>query len=224
MERLDAFDAVFFDWDGTVIDSIGSVVGCALDALRDCGLPPVDEERIRHTVGLGLHDVMAQLLPDGTPAQRKDLVEAYRQRWIHHYRGRALLYPGAEEAIAWLADHDRLLAVATGKGRGGLDHDLEITGLGRFFHATRTADQSRPKPDPAMVLELLDELGLRPNRTLMVGDTTYDLDMASSAGVPGVALLRGAHPEDLLRSRAPLACLPSIADLIGWLAASPDAS
>jgi phosphoglycolate phosphatase len=113
----------------------------------------------------------------------------------------------------------RLLAVATGKSRRGLDQAFAATGLARYFSASRCADETTPKPDPAMLLELLGELEAAPAGALMVGDTSHDLEMARGAGVDAVAVSYGAHAGDALRSLAPRACVESVAELRAWLTA-----
>jgi len=212
------FDLLVFDWDGTLMDSVASIVACMQRAAGDLDLPQLSEERVRRTLGLGLRDCMVALgLEDAEPLWDQ-LVERYRHHWFSSFRELPVLFPGAEAALRGLAARGYLLAVATGKSRRGLDRDLESAGLEGFFHATRTVDEARSKPHPQMLLDLMEELGASPRATLMVGDTTYDLEMASSAGAAAVAVASGGHPtEDLLRCN-PLACLGTVADLPPWLA------
>ena len=127
------------------------------------------------------------------------------------------MFDGAGEAIAELHGAGYWLGIATGKNRAGLDRALESTGLKKYFHATRTADQTFSKPHPAMLLEIMDELDMTPERTLMIGDTTHDLQMALNAGVDALGMTQGAHPQDQLRELNPLALLDDFAALRVWL-------
>lgn len=208
---------VVFDWDGTLMDSLGAMVACARHALRDIGVEPPASKVIRSAIGLGLEDVMARLAPGMPNDQRRQMADRYRTLWLSSYHRRNLLFEGARAALEALAGHDLLLAVATGKSRAGLDADLESTGIGPFFLTTRTADDAPSKPHPAMLLAILDELGVDTADALMVGDTTFDLDMARAAGVRAVAVTSGGHDTETLRSRAPVACLDTVEDLPDWL-------
>lgn len=211
------FRLLVFDWDGTLMDSVASIVGCMQQAALDAGVPPVPEEVIRRTIGLGLRDTQEAMGFGEDPDLWGRLVERYRHHWFGSFRDRLLLFPGAEETVRSLHRQGYLLAVATGKSRRGLDRDLAATGLGGLFHATRTVDESFGKPHPGMLLGLLDELGARGQETLMIGDTTFDLQMATNAGTGAVAVCSGSHPrEELLRHR-PLACLGSVVELEDWL-------
>lgn len=211
------FDLIVLDWDGTVMDSLGAIVACAQHSLRDAGLPELPDERIRTGIGLGLRDTVERLLPDLDDAVRSRWVESYRDHWVATYRHQPVLLEGALAAVEELDRRDVLLAVATGKSRRGLQRDLEELDMGRFFLATRTVDEAPSKPHPQMLLDLMDELGARAERTLMVGDTTYDLDMARNAGAAGVGVLTGGHDRETLAGSDPLACLDRLADLPAWL-------
>jgi phosphoglycolate phosphatase len=212
------FDLIVFDWDGTLMDSAGAIVRAILAACRDLGLPEPTEERARYVIGLGLADALAHAVPELSEDAYPEMVARYR----HHYLSsdhQLVLFPGVFELIRALADSGRMLGVATGKSRVGLNRALEHSGLGPFFHTTRCADECFSKPHPAMLHEIMEELGVAPERTLMVGDTTHDLDMASNAGVAGLAVSFGAHaPEALAQSRA-VAVVDTPAALAAWLGA-----
>lgn len=211
------FRLVVLDWDGTVMDSIGTIVECARAAAEEVGVEPASEATMRSAVGLGLADTVERLLPGADPATAERLIAAYRRLWRATYSRQPKLYPGAREAIDELASTGYLLAVATGKGRHGLDLDLEATGLGGVFHATRTADETFSKPHPRMLEELLDELGTRPAEALMVGDTRWDLELARNAGVAAVAVATGTWTAEQLATHEPLATLAGIHELPAWL-------
>lgn len=210
------FDLVVFDWDGTLLDSAGAIVRAILAACHDLGVAPPSEERARHVIGLGLQDALRHAVPDLAPGDYPRMAERYR----HHYLAidhELALFEGAREMVEWLAGEGFLLAVATGKSRRGLDRALLHSGLGPLFHASRCADESFSKPHPAMLMELMEELQVAPERTVMIGDTIHDLQMARNAGVPAVAVSFGAHPRSLLESEAPLACVGTPAELHAWL-------
>lgn len=210
------FDLIVFDWDGTLMDSAGAIVTAIMAACADLGLPLPSEARARHVIGLGLVDALSHAVPELAPPDYPRMVERYR----HHYLSsdhELSLFPGTLEMIAGLADAGRLLAVATGKSRVGLDRALGHTGLGEFFHSSRCADECFSKPHPAMLEELTDELGVRRDRTLMIGDTTHDLQMARNAGVAGLGVAFGAHPKDALLAESALAIVDTPAELAQWL-------
>lgn len=213
------FDLIVFDWDGTLMDSAAAIVRAMQAAARDLDLPPPPDERARYVIGLGLGDALRHAIPELEEAAYPRMVERYR----HHYLSsdhELSLFEGVDALIDALAGRGHLLAVATGKSRLGLNRALGHTGLGRYFHATRCADECFSKPHPAMLEELMDELGATPERTLMIGDTTHDLLMARNAGVAGLAVSFGAHPVEQLLAEAPLACVHTPAELRGWLEAS----
>ena len=213
------FDLIVFDWDGTLMDSAASIVHAIQSACRDLGLPAPDDARARHVIGLGLIEALQYAVPDLPRENYPELSERYR----HHYFARfddLVLFPGVADLLAWLAGQGRLLAVATGKSRKGLDHALERSGLGPVFRATRCADECFSKPHPQMLEELMLELAVPPGKTLMIGDTTHDLRMAESAGVAGVGVGFGAHPPEALRAESPLAVVETPEALAAWVKAN----
>ncbi len=211
------FDLLVFDWDGTLMDSIASIVACMRQAADDLDLGPVSDESVRRMVGLGLVEAREAVGLDVDEPTWLEVIERYRHHWLATYKDRNLLFPGAAPVLTELAAAGYLLAVATGKGRRGLDRDLDATGIGGLFAATRTVDESPSKPHPGMLLELMAELGSTPGRTLMIGDTPYDLQMATNAGAVSVAVASGSHDAAELALFGPLACLPSVVELPSWL-------
>ncbi len=210
------FDLLVFDWDGTLMDSTAVIVGALQAACADIGLSVPSEERARYIIGLGLYDAMRHILPDVPPSIYPQIVERYGM----HFRAReeaAPLFAGTEAALAALEDAGYLLAVATGKSRRGLDRVLERTGLTKRFHATRCGEEAASKPAPDMLLALHSELGVPKDRTLMIGDTTHDLQMAQNAGVAALAVSFGAHPRDQLLALQPLVCIDEPPALWPWL-------
>jgi phosphoglycolate phosphatase len=212
-----AFQLLVFDWDGTLMDSVGSIVACTSATIRELALGEPDDATIRGTVGLGLRETMDFLVPDCDEALYGRVLECYRRHWIDTYRGLPILFAGVREMLAELHAGGYLLAVATGKSRRGLDYVLDQTGLGSLFHATRTADEAASKPHPQMLREILDELGVVPRAAAMVGDSIYDLQMAANAGTAAIAVLTGAHSRAELAAERPRACLGTVAELPAWL-------
>lgn len=205
-----------FDWDGTLMDSEAQIVRCLQAASHDLGLEYRDEAACRNIIGLGLREAVNGLYPGADDAFVTRYTERYRHYWFQ-VAGESRLFPGARETLESLYDEGYRLAVATGKGRAGLNKVLATTGLGELFAATRCADETLSKPHPRMLRELMDELDIPPEETLMVGDTEYDMEMARSAGAGPVAVSYGVHaPERLLR-HDPLACLDSLCDFRPWL-------
>jgi len=198
------------------MDSTSAIVKCIQAAARDLGLPIPNNKAASHVIGLSLQDAMHAAVPDLDPVQYPRMVERYR----HHYLGRAeelTLFDGVAPMLEDLAQQGYFLAVATGKSRVGLNRAMHAAQLLSAFDATRCADETFSKPHPAMLQELTRELGQDMKRTLMIGDTTHDLQMALNAGAAGVAVRYGAHPEAELMALNPTFCAGSVKQLHGWL-------
>jgi len=211
------FNLIVFDWDGTLVDSTTLIGESLQHACRELGLPVPDDAAARYVIGLGLADAMQLVAPDLPPERYPELGARYGE----HYLAREPeipLFAGARELLAELDAAGYLLAVATGKTRAGLARSMERIGLDGVFHATRCADEGLPKPHPDMLLHLMERLAVEPRATLMIGDTTHDLDLAQNAGAAGLAVTYGAHPPEGLARRAPLASVDSVAELREWLA------
>jgi phosphoglycolate phosphatase len=209
------YSLLVFDWDGTIIDSASTIAECIRLAAVDLGLQVPTKEQASHVIGLGLHDALRHAVPGLPPERIPEYVERYRE----HFRAREHemdLFAGMRELLQ-LLQKEKMLGIATGKSRRGLDRSLEATGLKAFFRASRCADETHPKPHPAMLLELMEELDVAPEGALMIGDTSHDLGMARAAGVDALAVTYGAHAEEGLRSCQPRACVASVAELQQWL-------
>ena len=211
------FELIVFDWDGTLVDSTTLIAESLQQACRDLGLPVPDDAAARYVIGLGLADAMKSVAPELPLHRHSELGARYREHYLAREAG-IPLFSGARELLAELDAAGYLLAVATGKTRAGLARSLTRIGLEGTFHATRCADEGFPKPHPDMLLHLMDRLAVEPDATLMIGDTTHDLDLAQNAGAAGLAVAYGAHPTADLASRSPLATLHSVAELREWLA------
>ena len=208
---------VIFDWDGTLLDSVGSIVECTRVTLAELEVAEVPESTIRGVLGLGLRETVETLCPGCDEALFQRVLETYRKHWFGGYSTRPVLFDGVVETLDELRSRGYLLAVATAKGRLGLDADLGATGLAGHFAATRTVTESPSKPHPGMVEDILGELGVASEEALVVGDATHDLRMAANAGVAAVAVCSGAHPRAELLVLEPAGCLAGVVDLPGWL-------
>jgi phosphoglycolate phosphatase len=213
------YSLIVFDWDGTLIDSAGGIVESIQEAARDLRLPVPAHATASHVIGLGLRDSLRTAVPTLPEDQYQEFAEAYRRHFLAR-QGSMALFPGVRELLHDLHGAGHRLAVATGKSRRGLDHALESTALRGYFSASRCADETNPKPHPAMLHELMRQLATGPGQALMIGDTSHDLEMAHSAGVDAVAVSYGAHPCDALRALAPRACVASVLELREWLTAN----
>jgi phosphoglycolate phosphatase len=211
------FDLLIFDWDGTLMDSAACIASSLQAACRDLDLAVPSDRDARYVIGLGLSDAMAHILPGLEASQYPRVSERYRHHFLQGDSA-TTLFQGAAEMLRGLREAGHLLAVATGKSRRGLDRALEATALADCFHATRCADEGHSKPDPRMLYRLLEALGVKPERTLMIGDTTHDMQMAKSAGVARLAVAHGAHDACDLLEYEPLACVTDCAELRAWLA------
>jgi phosphoglycolate phosphatase len=190
---------IVFDWDGTLVDSTAIIAEAIQSACRDVGYAAPGDHDARYVIGLGLADAIRHVAPGIAGTRMRELSERYR----HHFLLRAseiALFEGAPGLLRDLRVAGYRLAVATGKTRRGLDRALATTGLGSSFDATRCADEGRPKPHPDMLLHLMELLEVTPGETLMVGDTTHDVQMARSAGAESAAVSHGAHEAHALRA------------------------
>lgn len=213
---MSRYELVIFDWDGTIMDSTGLIAWCIQESCREMGLPVPPESEAKWVIGLGFIQSVEHVAPGLDRERQAALADSYRRHFVAREH-EAPLYEGIPELLAGLRGRERRLAVATGKARRGLERALASSGLGRFFEATRCADEGFPKPHPDMILKLLDETGVEPSRAVMIGDTIHDLELAANAGVDAVAVSYGAHGEELLRARTARHYASSVAELALWL-------
>lgn len=204
---------LIFDWDGTLMDSEARIVACMQAAAADLKFDSPDADNTRQIIGLGLREAVLSLFPALDEGSVAEMTERYRHHFLGEEGTPSTLFPGADAAIRALAERGFLLAVATGKGRHGLDLALKSTGLGACFHATRCADETFSKPHPEMLRQILDELGQASENALMIGDTEFDLQMANNAGIKSLAVSYGVHPLERLRAHAPVGYVHDIRDL-----------
>lgn len=211
------FELLVFDWDGTLMDSVEHIASSLAAAAIDLDMEDLGQQRYRDIIGLGLKEAMQALYPQAGQIETEALCERYRYHYVEVNKVKSDLFDGAQEMLNDLRSKDLKLAVATGKARVGLERVFTDTGYGEFFHASRCSDESGSKPQPHMLNELMQELNVEPDKTLMIGDTEYDMAMAKNAGTHGLAVSYGVHNCERLQQHNPLACLPSMDELSGWL-------
>ena len=210
------FDLIIFDWDGTLANSTQLIVDSIRKASLDAGLPQPSQEAASGIIGLGLREALLELFGP-IPEEKMQILVA---RYGYYYTSEEHdipLFDGVPETVEALVNRGIALSVATGKGRNGLNRALERSGIKHHIHATRCVDECHSKPHPQMILELMDELGASPERTLMIGDTSFDLQMAQNANVARLGVTFGAHPLERLLPHAPLAHFDEFNQLKQWL-------
>jgi len=210
------FDLIVWDWDGTLADSTGMITRAIVKAAEQAGLPALSAQQASSIIGLGLRESIESLYPNISDEQARVLATNYNQNYFAA-ESEIVLFTGAAETIKTLNRRGHKLAVATGKRRRGLNLALEHTQLRNYFHATKTVDECFSKPHPQMLDELMDDLVALPERTLMIGDTSYDLQMAKNAGVPAIGVTYGAQSADDWQGLAPIQQFDDFATLSRWL-------
>jgi phosphoglycolate phosphatase len=213
---LRQFDLIAFDWDGTLFDSTALITRCIQAACADLGVAVPSDSQASYVIGMGLAEALQHAAPDLPRERYRELGERYR----HHYFARQheiVFFDGTLEMLLALKARGHRLAVATGKSRRGLDEALNTSALRGLFDATRTADETASKPDPRMLLELIDALQVRAERTVMIGDTTHDLQLAANAGTASIGVSYGAHDHETFTAFPVRHVAHSVADLHEWL-------
>ncbi|QGW81357.1 HAD family hydrolase [Variovorax paradoxus] len=210
------FDLIAFDWDGTLYDSTRLIVRCIQAAVVDVGGAKPSENDAAWVIGLGLAEALARAAPDVPKEKYAELGARYRYHYLQH-QDDLVLFDGVLQMIDALRARGHKLAVATGKSRRGLNEALKTVALRDRFDASRTADETFGKPHPRMLLELMEELEVPAERTLMIGDTTHDLQLALNAGCASVGVSYGAHEPESFDALKPLFVAHSVASLEAWL-------
>ncbi len=214
---MNRYELIIFDWDGTLLDSAGEIVAAMQQAVASLGLEPRSDAQLRRMIGLGLQDAFFRLYPDLDAEAMEALLQSYRQLYGSTPRVYGEAFPGVANSLDDLRGRGMRLAVATGKSRRGLDRALTAVGWEQHFVATRCADETAGKPDPLMLEELLWELDLVAEQALMVGDTTYDMEMARRAGMDAVGVGWGVHERQELAQAGALTVLEGVTGLGDWL-------
>lgn len=203
-----------FDWDGTLADSSAHIVQSMQRALSELNIPQVSPEVLRSNIGLGINEIMTRVFPDLKLSQQQELITCFRHHFMSAPQKADVLFPGVAETLQYLHQNDHYLAIATGKSHQGLALALESTHLGQFIHNSRTADQTCSKPNPQMLNELLEDFQLPPEQAMMIGDTSFDMEMAKNANMPAIAVSYGVHSRQTLQNYQPSKIIDSIEELI----------
>ena len=195
---MQQYKLVIFDWDGTLMDSIGRIVSSMQAAAKAVALVIPSDEQVKQIIGLSLPEVIKTLFPHSDKKQGFLLVEEYKRQYRETNTTPTQLFDHARELLVNLQHADKLLAVATGKGRNGLQRVWQETQTEHFFHASRCAGEVKSKPDPQMLLSLLAELDISAKEAVMIGDTSHDMAMAQCAGIDSIAVTIGVHEREVL--------------------------
>lgn len=214
---MSKYELIIFDWDGTLMDSSLRIVNCLQRAAADLDLPVPGANQARHIIGLNLHDSMVNLFGQLSEIQINSYIERYRYHFQHPQADQMLLFDGVKDGLGELDSLGLQLAVATGKGRRGLDPILRDLNLDEMFTVTRCADEAFGKPNPKMLFDILEYTGQDVSQAVMIGDTTYDMEMAGNAGMDAVAVDYGMHDPQLLIQYNPTASFSEFPQLIDWL-------
>lgn len=210
------YKMVIFDWDGTLMDSLPKIVHSMVEAAKQQGLQALAEKDVHEIIGLELGEAISVLYPELSSERVEEMRGYYSNHYIQAEQIQSGLYPGVERMLSQL--HNRsILSIATGKSRRGLDRVVDALDVGHYFASSRCADETRPKPNPDMVTELLDMHRLSPEQAVVIGDTEFDMEMARRAGVDRVGVSWGAHHIDRLKRHDPQHCVDSVGALAEWL-------
>ncbi|MGB5446208.1 MAG: HAD-IIIA family hydrolase [Psychromonas sp.] len=209
------YSLIIFDWDGTLMDSLDKIVACVTQAAKLNDLPVLSAQSIRDIIGLSLDKAMSTLYPSISALQQKQLVDAYRQQYSSLNDQQTPFYPGIKAWLKILKEQGYILAVATGKGRNGLNRLLEEHDLSDFFAVTYCADEAFSKPHPLMLHNILTELDIKAEQALMIGDSSFDLEMANNANIDCIGVNYGVHCETILSRYNPIAILNDLPTQLG---------
>lgn len=211
------FDVIIFDWDGTLVNTIDWIVHCLQKAGEQCGYLTPEPQAAKDTIGLSIENAVQALYPNADMATNNKLVASYSQTYFSKQLTQDDFFPGVFDMLIHLKESGYQLAVATGKTRAGLTHALAATGTERIFDITRCADETASKPNPKMLHEIMHHTQTTPTRTLMVGDSIHDLQMALNANVPSVGVACGANSRESLQQYDPLLCLQQATELLAFI-------
>ncbi|ASJ97137.1 MULTISPECIES: HAD family hydrolase [Shewanella] len=199
------YELVIFDWDGTLMDSVSKIVACMQQTAIELSMMVPSESSIRDIIGLSMDEALNVLHPSACQQTRKAMIDVYRKQYLQLNQTPSPVFEGAEQLLVTLKASGHQLAVATGKARAGLDRVLNETGFVEHFMASRCADEAKSKPHPQMLHELLELVGVAPEKAVMIGDSVHDLNMANNAGIDGIGVSYGAHSAQKLSEANPVA-------------------
>lgn len=207
------YKLVIFDWDGTLMDSVGRIVSSMQAAAKTAGLPVPTAYNAKQIIGLSLPKAIEVLFEQRTAEQEQFLIEQYKHQYVELNTTPTPLFDNALNLLTRLRQTDKFLAVATGKGRAGLQRVWQATDTEQYFHTSRCADEAQSKPDPQMLLSLLEELNIEATQAVMIGDTSHDMEMARRAGVDRIGITLGVHDKEVLSQYQPKAIVDSLFEL-----------
>lgn len=205
---------VIFDWDGTLMDSVGRIVSSMQTAATLSELPVPSVDAVKNIIGLSLEPAFQKLFPDASAIQKKHMLQHYRDQYLVQDPTPSPLFNGAEQVLQNLRDNNIMLAVATGKARIGLERVLELTGIGDYFITSCCADEAESKPSPDMLKQILQRLDVAVESALMVGDSQYDMQMAQRISMPRIGITHGVHGHEVLSQFGPKAIVDSLPELL----------
>lgn len=208
---------VIFDWDGTLMDSVNKIVRCFIAAAKDLGWPVPEKKAIENIIGLGLNEAFSELYPSFNDHDNNALADCYRVHFIELDDTEMLMFDGVEAGLERLSTQGYELAIATGKARRGLIQVLDETGLEACFKYSRCADESGSKPHPQMLFDILAEAQIMPQQAVMIGDTTYDIEMAQRAAITALGVSYGVHNRDRLLTAGAVQCVDNFDSVIDWI-------
>jgi phosphoglycolate phosphatase len=211
------FDLIVFDWDGTLINTIDWIVHCLQIAGNHFGFLTPEVQTAKDVIGLCIDNAVASLYPEADTAKKKQIVALYSQTYLSKQLSRADFFPGVYDMLLKLKEQDYRLAVATGKTRAGLTEALAATGTEKLFDITRCADETASKPNPKMLHEIMNHTQTTSDRTLMVGDSIHDMQMAQNASIASIGVTCGANSVESLQRYNPLFCLQQPTDLLNYI-------
>jgi|SRR5690554_3078705 len=211
------FPLVIFDWDGTLMDSVGRIVSSMQRTAASLQLPIPTNDAVREIIGISLEPAIEQLFGRLTAPDMKAFMAVYRQQYVFDDTTPSPLFTGAQTMLEGLRSQGYTLAVATGKARHGLERVWRDSGIHELFQLSRCADETASKPDPKMLLEILAETKFRADQAVMIGDSVHDMRMAENAGIARIGVDFGAHASARLQQHQPLTILNKLADLPSYL-------
>ena len=210
---MNNYELVIFDWDGTLMDSVARIVSCMQSAAREVELAIPNADSVKNIIGLSLPKAVTTLFPDCNEQQAKDVIAQYKHHYVAVDKTPTPLFDDAVHLLSQLRENNKLLAVATGKAREGLERVWQLSDTKHFFHTSRCADEALSKPDPEMITSILSELSVPAEKAIMIGDTSYDLEMALRAGVASIGVTYGVHDKETLALYKPKAIVNSLSEI-----------
>lgn len=211
---LQYYKLVIFDWDGTIMDSISHIVNCIQGAARFNNLTPPDEQSIKDIIGMSLPNAFETLFDMRFAERYEEFRLAYKDQYHQNHEAHLPLFDGVSELLAHLHSENKKLAVATGKGRPGLDKIMNAHNLSHYFEYSRTSDEAESKPSPDMLLQIMEYFDVSPDKSIMIGDSVHDLNMAKQAGMDRIGVSFGAHKREQLEKYEPITVIDSYWELM----------